>query len=332
MARSVERRASPAVVSVMKDFSQPPTSVGLENGKGPHREHQADEEEDEEIGPLAPAHERRRHQGEHRHRVGGRQLDDVLGVADRRVGPRAGVVGAVEVPVAEAADDVGRVGGGRGRGDRLGELEDVDAVGRLHLEAGDPPQARPQGQDADAQPGAQRVPPGRLAQDHHGVEEPEDGRDADVDDGAGVDAAHQRHHDREEGRFAPPAAAQGHDGQAQHEGQAGPGQQDHRDAPGVLEEVRREHVGQGGRGRPGAAQPEDAARGRGRRARRRRGWSRARGVGRPRPARRAGGRPRRTVPSAAGSRCTRGVTVPRPTVGFHMNATWLRKRVGSRYR
>ena len=26
------------------------------------------------------------------------------------------------------------------------------------------------------------------------------------------------------------------------------------------------------------------------------------------------------------------VTPPRPTVGFHMNATWLRKRVGSRYR
>ena len=35
MALSVERSARPAVVSVMKDLSQPPTSVGLENGKGP---------------------------------------------------------------------------------------------------------------------------------------------------------------------------------------------------------------------------------------------------------------------------------------------------------
>ncbi len=35
VARSVERSARPAVVSVMKDLSQPPTSVGLENGNGP---------------------------------------------------------------------------------------------------------------------------------------------------------------------------------------------------------------------------------------------------------------------------------------------------------
>ena len=35
VARSVERSASPAVVSVMNDLSQPPTVVGFENGKGP---------------------------------------------------------------------------------------------------------------------------------------------------------------------------------------------------------------------------------------------------------------------------------------------------------
>src|SRR5580692_987558 len=35
VARSVERSARPAVVSVMNDFSTLPTAVGLENGKGP---------------------------------------------------------------------------------------------------------------------------------------------------------------------------------------------------------------------------------------------------------------------------------------------------------
>ncbi len=102
------------------------------------------------------------------------------------------------------------------------------------------------------------APPGRLAQHHHRVEEPQDGGDADVDDGAGVDAAHERHDDGEEGGFAPPAPAQGHDGEPQHDGQAGPGQQDDRDPAGVLEEVGREHVRQRGGGRPRAAQPEDA--------------------------------------------------------------------------
>ena len=35
MARSVERSARPAVVSVMNDLSTPPMAVGWENGKGP---------------------------------------------------------------------------------------------------------------------------------------------------------------------------------------------------------------------------------------------------------------------------------------------------------
>ncbi len=103
----------------------------------------------------------------------------------------------------------------------------------------------------------ERVAPGRLPQHDDGVEEPQDGTDPDVDDGAGVDAAHDRHDHREEGGFPPPAPAQGDDGEAQHDGQAGPGEEDHRDAPRVLEEVRGEHVGQRGGGRPRAAQPEN---------------------------------------------------------------------------
>ncbi len=137
-------------------------------------------------------------------------------------------------------------------------FEDVDAVRRLHLQPRHPPEARAEGEDRDADARGERVSPRRLAQHDHRVEEPQDRCHADVDDGAGVDAAHGRHDGREQGRLAPPAATEGHDGQAQHEGQAGPGQEDDRDAPGVLEEVRREHVGERGGGRPGAAQPHDA--------------------------------------------------------------------------
>ena len=150
------------------------------------------------------------------------------------------------------------IGRRRRRGDGLGELEDVDPVGRLHLQSRDPPQAGAEGEDRDAEARGQRVAPGRLAQHDDGVEQPQHRRHADVDDGAGVDAADRCHDHREQGGLTPAAAAQGHDGQAQHERQPRPRQQDHRDAPGVLEEVRREHVGQRGRGRPGAAEPEDA--------------------------------------------------------------------------
>ena len=69
----------------------------------------------------------------------GYQQADVLGEADGRIGPRAQMVGPVEVPVAEPAQDLGRVGGLRGRRDGLGVLEHVDAVGRLDLEPGHPP-------------------------------------------------------------------------------------------------------------------------------------------------------------------------------------------------
>ena len=151
VARSVERRARPAVVSVMNDLSWRADDGRVGEGEGPHGQDQADEEEEEEEGALAPAHERGRHQGHHRHGVGGRQEPDVLGVADGGVGPRARVVAPVEVPVAEAPDDVRRVGGGRRRGDGLGVLEDVDAVGGLHLETRHPPEAAPQREDADAE-------------------------------------------------------------------------------------------------------------------------------------------------------------------------------------
>ena len=151
VARSVERSARPAVVFVMNDLRAPPISRRVGEREGPDREHQPHEEEQQEEGALAPAHERGRHQGDHGHGVGGGQEGEVLGVADGGRRPGAEVVGAVEVPVPEAPDDVGRVRRGRRRGDGLRVLEDVDAVGRLDLEAGHPPEAGPQREHADAQ-------------------------------------------------------------------------------------------------------------------------------------------------------------------------------------
>ena len=236
----------------MKDRSRSPTRVGSVKGNGPTASTNPDEEQDEEEGPFTPADESGRDEGEKRDGVGGGDQRDVLRVADGRVRPRAQVVAAVEVPVPETPEDLGHVGGGRRRRDRLRELQDVHAVGGLHLEPGHPPHARAEGEDADARRGRSGVAPGGLAQHDHGVEDPQEWRDADVDDGRRVDAAHARHDEGEQRRLAPPAAAQGDDGEPDEERQPRPGQEDHRDPSGVLEEVRGEHVRQRGghRARP----------------------------------------------------------------------------------
>ena len=64
-------------------------------------------------------------------------------------------------------------------------------------------------------------------------------------------------HEGEEGWHAPAAAPYRQDREGEQEGEPGPGQQDHRDPPGVLQEVGREHVGQRGHDRTRAPQPQD---------------------------------------------------------------------------
>ena len=161
-------------------------------GERPDREDHADHDQQDEVRALPPAQERGHDDGQHGHGVRGDQQPDVLGEADGGLGPRAEVVGAVEVPVAEAPEHLRGVRGGRRRRDRLGVLEHVDAVAGLDHQPGDPPQAGEQAEHADAQRGQHGLAPGRLAQDDHGVEDPQDRGDADVDDGGGVDAADER--------------------------------------------------------------------------------------------------------------------------------------------
>ena len=162
VARSVERRARPAVVSVMKDLRQPPITVGSEKGNGPTERTRPTKIKHDEVGPLAPAHEAAA-TSEKTGTAYEVAKSQALGVAGRRVGPRARGVAAVEVPVAQAADHLGGVRGGRGRRDGLGVLEDVDPVSGLDQQAGHPPQACAQGEDADAQRGVDGLAPGRLA-------------------------------------------------------------------------------------------------------------------------------------------------------------------------
>ena len=122
-------------------------TVGSENGKGPTERTRPTKSSTRKKARSRQRTNAAATSGEDGHGVGGGQEPDVLGVANGRRRPGARVIGAVEVPVAEAPDDVRRIRGGRGRRDRLGVLQDVDAVGRLHLEARDPPEAGAQGQD-----------------------------------------------------------------------------------------------------------------------------------------------------------------------------------------
>ena len=106
--------------------------------------------------------------------------------------------------------------------------------------------------------------PCRLAQADHRVDEPERRPEADVQQRGGVDAAHQGHDDGEPGAVPPAPPAHGQCGERHQPREPGPGEQQDRDPPHVLQEVRGEHVGERGHERPqapereGPAQEEDA--------------------------------------------------------------------------
>ncbi len=75
----------------------------------------ADEHEDGEVDAVAPADERRREQRERRDGVAGQDERAALRVVDAGFDPVAELVAAVEEPVAEAAQHLGRDAGGRRR-------------------------------------------------------------------------------------------------------------------------------------------------------------------------------------------------------------------------
>ena len=198
-----------------------------------------------------------------KHRTGTAKLaadqPEVLGVGHRGLGPGPEPVGPVEVPVAQPPDDLRGQRGPTGGRDGLGVLEDVDPVGRLHLEAHRPPQRDQHAEQPDLPGHPPGLAPGGLPGHQHGVGEPQGRGDAHEEDGAGVDAADQGHHQGEQGRVPPAAPAQGQDHEGHHPGQARPRQQDHRDPSGVLEDVGGEHEGDGGHVAAGPAEPDGPA-------------------------------------------------------------------------
>ena len=141
----------------------------------------------------------------------------------RRPGPPAGEVATVEEPVPEAAQDLGREGGGRhgvqrsrsrrGRRRRSGLGRPAPPATR----ATRPPTA---GRCAHAARSA------RIADDlvrhHGGVHEPQQRRDGDQDQGRGVDPADRGHHEREQGRVPPTATTSREDGRGRPASRARP--------------------------------------------------------------------------------------------------------------
>ena len=91
------------------------------------------------------------------HGVAGHDQPLLVQERARRADPAVHLVAAVEEPVAEAAQHLGRARRAGHRLVGLGVAEDRDAVAALDDQPGDPPQRDPEGQDADA--GRRRPPP-----------------------------------------------------------------------------------------------------------------------------------------------------------------------------
>ncbi len=98
--------------------------------------------------------------------------------------------------------------------------------------------------------------PSRFSNDEHIEGKPENRRDAYVDDRAGVDAADQGDRDGEQCRVSPTGIAQRLDDERQQPGKRRIGKQNHGYPAGVLHDVRRKRIRQGGGEPPGTLQIE----------------------------------------------------------------------------
>ena len=142
-----------------------------------------------------------------------------------------------------------------GRGtERLGELQHREPVTPLEAQADDPPQRRRDRQHADPQ-GCTDRGPRRVASAEQLECEPHDGRHADEQEGRRVDPADREDDEREPRRVGPAAPPCGPCREADEPRQSGPREQEHRDARGERELVRREHVDERAGERP---DPPDA--------------------------------------------------------------------------
>ena len=275
-------------------------------GVGPDGQHHAHHGDQHEVGPVPPPGEGGGDEAQHRHGEAGADQPQVLGVGHRRLGPGPQPVRPVEVPVAQSPDDLRGQRGPAGGRHRLGVLEDVDPVGRLHLEPDGPPQRDQHTEQADLPGRPPRLAPGGLAGHDDGVGQPQGRRDAHEEDRTGVDPADQGHHQGEQGRVPPAPHPQGEDDEGHHPGQARPRQQDHRDPSRVLQDIRGEHEPDGGHVPAGSGEADGPAQVEGAGSGREQQGGPSTGAGRSTAARGARPWPSRRGPSAGGSRCSGG--------------------------
>ncbi len=229
---------------------------GVVVGVDPDRHRGTDEYEQDKVRPVSPPTQRGAGQGQQRHREADDDHPDGLGVVPRRRDPGTEHVPAVEVPVAQAAQYLGCLGGARDRPERLAVGEDVDAVAGLGNQTRDPPcraaHDRHRGSGAHSQRGAQPD----LAGSPHGEGQPQDRRQQHEDQTGGVAAADQGDGDAERRRPAPavqpPAGkpphrlAQAPDRDPQQPAQTRVRQQDRRHPRLIFQDVRGQHVARGG--------------------------------------------------------------------------------------
>ena len=172
-------------------------------------QHDPDEDQQDEERLCPPTREDGTDHPEGRHGEARCEQPGALLEPDGRLLPGPEPVASVEVPVTEAADDLRGERGPRYRRERLGVLEDVDAVGAFDAKPGDPEQRDPERENAHLHPGAERATRRRIAQHEDRVEEPRHRGDACVDQRGRVGRSYEGDHEREQGGIAPSAPAHG---------------------------------------------------------------------------------------------------------------------------
>ena len=236
-------------------------------GRGPELEHrpggrrpgprvgadahdQTDEDQQGEITPVPEPRQEPAAEGQDGDRVAHREQRNALDHRDGGTDPGPEGVATVEVPVAEPTEQFGGQGGVGDDVVGLGVAQDRDAERTLDGQAGDPPEAGDQGQDADAEPCRHRVTQRRLAGDEGGVRHPQQRGDHDQEQRRGVDPSDGEGHEGEQRRVPPSAAAHRPGCQRDQPGQTGEREQDDRDPGAVIQQVRAERVGERGHGHP----------------------------------------------------------------------------------
>ncbi len=227
----------------------------------------AGDHEHDAVRAHSPPHEKRTGDTEHRQRVREHDQPEPLRVVVRRVGPRTDPVTAIEVPVTEVAPDFGRRRRGGHRLNGLGELQDRQAVARLHTKPDEPPHLRGQRERPDATERGQRTPPLDVAADPNRVGDPQQRAEGDEDERTGVGRADQGHDQCQGRRESPAAFAKAAHGQADEPRETRNRQEQHRRSPEVHESIRTQRVEEASHGRratpysPQAQQPHHAERG-----------------------------------------------------------------------